>query len=100
MKITFQNVRSINDNKVRFLKNTLHLFDLLCLSELNKSYDFDKRVINDNEFQFHTEKDTNRIGVMATNTLHLTSVSKGLVLNQKRLREDQTAYLFINVTYS
>ena len=49
MKITFQNVRSINDNKVRFLKNTLHLFDLLCLSELNKSYDFDKRVINDNQ---------------------------------------------------
>jgi hypothetical protein len=28
---------------------------------------------------------------MATNTLHLKTVSKGLVLNQERLREDKTA---------
>ena len=91
MIVTFQNVRTINDEKVKFLKQKLILFDLLCLSELNKCYDFEKTEINDNEFQFHTDKDTNRIGVMASNTLNLTTVSKGLILNQDRLREDKTA---------
>ena len=91
MKITFQNVRSINDEKVRFLKNTLHLFDLLCLSELNKCYDFNKTEINDNEFQYHTDKDINRIGVMATNTLNLSTFSKGLILDQDRERKDKVA---------
>ena len=91
MKITFQNVRGMNDKKALFLKNTLTIFDLICMSEFNKNYDFDKKEINDNEFQFHTDMETSRLGIMASNTLHLTTVSKGLVLNQKRDQEDQTA---------
>ena len=91
MKITFQNVRGMNDRKARFLKNVLSIFDLICMSEFNKLYDFNKKEINDNEFQFHTDQETPRLGVMASNTLHLKTVSKGIVLNQKREREDQTA---------
>ena len=91
MQITFQNVRGMNDKKARFLKNVLSIFDLICMSEFNKLYDFNKKEINDNEFQFHTDSETPRLGVMASNTLHLKTVSKGLVLNQKRDQEDQTA---------
>ena len=61
------------------------------MSELNKCYDFNKTEINDNEFQYHTDKDINRIGVMATNTLNLSTFSKGLILNQDRERKDKVA---------
>ena len=64
---------------------------LICMSEFNKLYDFNKKEINNNEFQFHTSSETPRLGIMASNTLHLKSVSKGIVLDQKREREDQTA---------
>ena len=91
MKITFQNVRTINDEKTRILSNTLKDYDLLCLSELNKNYDFDRKTINDGNFQYHTDVSTNRIGIMASNTMNIEVIGVGLKLEQVRARENQTA---------
>jgi len=90
MKITFQNVRSINDEKTKFLVKTLKDYDLLCLSELNKVYDFNKPNINDNEFQYHTDLTTSRIGVMACNTLKLKFMGIGISLTQERVQVDKS----------
>ena len=91
MKISFQNVRTINDEKTLLLKQQLNKFDLLCMSELNKCYDFDKKNINDNEFQFHTDPSTTRIGFMASNTLNISTIETGLVLTQERVRVSDIA---------
>ena len=91
MKFSFQNVRTINDEKTLLLKQQLNNFDLLCMSELNKCYDFDKKTINDNEFQYHTDPSTSRIGFMASNTLEISIVEKGLVLTQERQRISDVA---------
>ena len=92
MKFTFQNVRTINDDKIKILSNALKDTDLLCLSELNKSYDFDKRTINNGCFQYHTNLSTNRIGIMASNTLRLETVGIGLVIEQDRVQNDKVVF--------
>ena len=89
MKITFQNVRTINDYKTNLLSKTLKDYDLLCLSELNKNYDFDKKTINDGNFQYHVDLSTNRIGIMASNTMKLEFISVGLKLEQVRSQKDK-----------
>ena len=90
MKIAFQNVRSINDEKTIFLRSLLKDFDYLCLSELNKLYDFNKPSVNDNEFQYHTNPATSRIGVMASNTSKFEFVSIGIQLEQERFQTDKS----------
>jgi len=87
MKISFQNVNSINDEKTEILANKLTTNDLLCLSELNKCYDFNK---TNNLYQYHTDVNTKRIGILASNTLKITPVSCGLNLSQERVQKDKT----------
>jgi len=91
MKIAFQNVRSISDEKTRVLSSKLKDYDLLCLSELNKCYDFSKKTINDSEFQYHTDVTTNRIGVIASNTLKLETVHMGVLVEQPRAQIDKNS---------
>ena len=91
MKITFQNVRTINDNKTKILSEKLKDYDLLCLSELNKRYDFDRKTINDGNFQYHTDVSTTRIGIMASNTFKIEVIGVGLKLEQaRRALDDDT----------
>ena len=91
MKITFQNVRTINDKKTKILSEKLKDYDLLCLSELNKRYDFDRKTINDGNFQYHTDVSTTRIGIVASNTFKIEVIGVGLKLEQaRRALDDDT----------
>ena len=86
MKILFQNVNTINDYKTKILSSTLHEHDMLCLSELNKIYDFE----NSLNYQYHLDVTTPRIGVMATNSLNVENGGIGIMLSQDRKQVDKT----------
>ena len=89
MKITFQNVRSINDEKTKVLAEKLDSHDLICLSELNKCYDFNKINVND-LYQYHTDLNTERIGIIACNTLKLNPIADSINLTQERVQKDKS----------
>ena len=50
-----------------------------------------KKTINDSEFQYHTDITTNRIGVIASNTLKLETVHMGVLVEQPRAQIDKNS---------
>lgn len=87
MKIQFQNTNTISNTKLNALAKSLDDYDLVFLSEMNKECDFGKS----KKFQYHVEAKCPRIAMIATNTLNISFVEVGIVLTQKRERQDQTA---------
>lgn len=87
--ISFQNVRTINTEKINRLYKYLTKSDVIFLSEVdNKNQNF----FHSNLFQFHYDPENfRRIGVIAANNINIVPFEPGLKLTQLRNQNDQTA---------
>ena len=88
MKYSFQNVNTLNLDKLRVLIPSLAESQAIFLSEINNP---NFSVPHDQKFQYHSSPITPRIAVMACNTFNIEPVGPGLTLCQNRLRKDQTS---------
>lgn len=88
-RVAFQNVRTINKEKVIRLNNFLQSVDVIFLSEVdNASFKF----IDSDHFQYHYDPATcRRLAVVASNLVDLTPIGPGLILSQDRIQKDKTA---------
>ena len=88
-KVAFQNVRTINTEKLVRLNSFLDNVDIIFLSEVDKS---NFRFIADGNFQFHYDPSPcRRIAMLASNLIDIQPIGPGLILSQERQRKDQTA---------
>ena len=85
MKILFQNLNTVNNLKIQTISKQLEKVDIICLSELNKSYDFKRP----DPFQHHCDNETPRIGIIASNTLNIDYIGVGIVVKQDRKQNDK-----------
>ena len=88
MIIKFQNVRSITNEKLEILSKQLKNTDVIGLGELNKKWDFPNF---NSRFQHHVDPSTNRIGLIAANTVDFSYIGLGIRLEQERTQTDKTA---------
>ena len=100
LKVAFQNVRTINNEKLVRLCKFLDKVDVIFLSEVdNASF----RFVDDDHFRYHYDPSScRRIAMMASNLIDIEPVGPGIHLTQERIQKDQTAaqsYLYkINTT--
>ena len=88
-KVAFQNVRTINKEKVVRLNNFLKNVDVIFLSEVdNPSF----RFISNDHFQYHYDPSTcRRLAVISSNLVDMQPIGPGLILHQDRVQKDKTA---------
>lgn len=79
MKIAFQNVRHINNDKTARIYNYLTKgFDIFCLSEFDPPRNYS--VVNSDLFQYHIPEETPRLAVYAVNTAKISPVGPGFII--------------------
>ena len=92
LRIAFQNVNSINPQKLAHIVGQLRKFDIILLSEVNSpnsSHDFS--FANNDSFDFHFDPSVRRIAVVASKIVDISTVGIGIKLEQTRVQKDKTA---------
>lgn len=89
LTVSFQNVRTLNLEKINRLYKYLSKSDVIFLSEVDNK---DQNFFHSNLFQFHYDPNSfRRIAVMAANNVVITPYAPGLKLTQLKNQNDQTA---------
>lgn len=89
VKISFQNVRTLNTEKINRLYKYLNKTDIIFLSEVDYP---NQKFFHSNLFQFHYDSNNfRRIGMIAANNIKIQPLKPGLKLTQLRPQNDQTA---------
>ena len=92
LKIAFQNVNSMNPQKLAHLVGQLNNFDIIFLSEVNSPNSInDFCFANDKKFHYHFDPSLRRIGVITNLLVDIKTVGVGLKLEQCRTQRDKTA---------
>ena len=92
LKIAFQNVNSMNPQKLAHLVGQLNKFDIIFLSEVNSPNSIHNFCFaNDNKFYSHFDPSVRRIGVITNLLVEIKTVGIGLKLEQLRTQRDKTA---------
>ena len=89
LKIAFQNVRTINKEKLVRLCKYLEKVDVIFMSEVdNASF----RFLDNDHFKYHYDPSScRRIAMLASNLIDIEPVGPGIRLTQDRQQKDQTA---------
>ena len=92
LRITFQNVRTINSVKLAHLVGHLTNTDIIFLSEVNSPISTNNFCFaNDNKFNFHFDPNVRRIAAISSKLCDVKSVGIGIKLDQLRTQADKTA---------
>ena len=87
-KVAFQNVRSLNNNKLITIVKQLQKGDIIFMNEVNqKQYIFP----DSDGYFFHHDPTVYRIAVVASKLIDIKPISIGLLLTQERTQADKTA---------
>ena len=88
-RVAFQNVRTINNEKVIRLNQFLHSVDVIFLSEVDNS---SFRFISNDHFRYHYDPAVcRRLAVVTSNLVDIEPIGSGLTLSQDRIQKDKTA---------
>ena len=68
MRISFQNCRTINKNKVSLFNEKLSINSIIFLSEVDN---FNLSYVQEKLYQYHFDKTNRRIGVIARNSVDI-----------------------------
>ena len=87
-KAAFQNVRSLNNNKLATITQQLQKGDIIFMNEVNKK----EFIFPDTEgYFFHHDPTAYRIAVVASKLIEIKPISIGLLLTQERTQADKNA---------
>ena len=92
LRIAFQNVNSINPQKLAHVVGQLRKFDIIFLSEVNSpnsAHNFP--FANEESFNFHFDPSVRRIAAVASKLVEIKTIGIGIKLDQLRTQKDKTA---------